>query len=647
MAKTFRNIIVKVGSGAVNNRPIVNGSAVIEAGGTNNATVSNAVVLNGGTNSSTAAVTGTLTLNSGTNAAPVTGPATISGGTNSGAITGAATINGGANSGAIAGAVTISSGSNSGVITVGPVTISGGSNSAAITAATTISGGTNSGAITGAATISGGSNSAAITGSVIVSGGTNTGAVTGSVRVTSGGTQNGTVTGNLYLEAGGTISSNTTVTGGGKIYAAADVNVTTALSALTSFSGSVVQVNESGTLTSTTYTAGTAGATTPVSGTFYNLEGGENSNKAFVYDQQGNPTPLNEPKFNLTGDGKAYNWINGTKGSLYTGTIDGVNYVDGVASTGGTGGGGGGNEPYTGTLYYYEGADETDTSSTWASLAAWYKDSAHSEQASALPTVNNATVLLNNTSADMETWEQPASINITGHTLTLTAHSLDPAGCAAARTLSVNVTASTPSNLILQGHINISASINHSESVTIGETTYYYDADIETNDYIYSGRYSSTVATAAIDFAIIKGTKYYSVSTDNTGKATVTEVNLNDPPPGVDPEVILYRILFNSNLSDYGTYDLNKNCTDDRTPGTGLIKLLIPGLLSPQSQIKPVYVLATRTTPTSPWVYEQPKTPYADYFVRGVAVPGGTNYYRYDINGFGFTRSYELCTENP
>jgi hypothetical protein len=428
MSKTFTNIVVNIGPGVVNNRPIVSGSAVVAAGGTNNATVSGSVVLNGGTNSSTAAVTGTLTLNSGTNAAAVTGPATISGGTNSGAITGATTIsggsnsgtitgtttiNGGTNTGAIAGGVTISSGTNSGAITLGPVTISGGTNSAPITAATTISGGTNTGAITGAttisggtnsapitgttiinggdntgdvtgtvtissgsntgaitgpatisggtnsgaitgattisggtntgaitgpATISGGANSAPITGTVIVSGGTNTGTVTGSVRVTNGGTQNGTVSGDLYVEAGATISSSTAITGGGKIYAAADVNVTTALAQVTSFTGTVVQTTQSGVLTSTTYTSGTAGATAPVTGVFYNLEGGANAGKAYVYDSNGTPTPLNVPKFNLTGDGKAYNWNAGVQGGLFTGTLDGVAYVNGVVSSGGGGG---------------------------------------------------------------------------------------------------------------------------------------------------------------------------------------------------------------------------------------------------------------------------------------------------------------------
>jgi hypothetical protein len=120
---------------------------------------------------------------------------------------------------------------------------------------------------------------------------------------------------------------------------------------------------------------------------------------------------------------------------------------------------GGGDAPYTGTMYYYEGADESDTTSTWSTLAKWYKDEAHIVTASALPTVANATVILNNTSANLETWTAPASINIAGHTLELIAHA-QSGNCAAAVVFSTTVTGASVQDggtLTLNGHITIAA----------------------------------------------------------------------------------------------------------------------------------------------------------------------------------------------
>lgn len=124
-----------------------------------------------------------------------------------------------------------------------------------------------------------------------------------------------------------------------------------------------------------------------------------------------------------------------------------------------TAGGGGGGSPYTGTLYYYEGAAESDTTSTWATLAKWYKDDAHTVAASALPTASNATTILNNTSANLETWTAPASIHIAGHALELIAHPVDD-NCAAAVVFSTTVTGTSVQDggtLTLNGHITIVA----------------------------------------------------------------------------------------------------------------------------------------------------------------------------------------------
>ena len=121
--------------------------------------------------------------------------------------------------------------------------------------------------------------------------------------------------------------------------------------------------------------------------------------------------------------------------------------------------GGGGDTPYTGSLYYYETANESDTASTWATSAMWYKDEAHTVAASALPTGSNVTTILNNTSANLETWTAPASIHIAGHTLELIAHAQGE-NCAAAVVFSTTVTGASVQDggiLTLNGHITIAA----------------------------------------------------------------------------------------------------------------------------------------------------------------------------------------------
>jgi hypothetical protein len=110
--------------------------------------------------------------------------------------------------------------------------------------------------------------------------------------------------------------------------------------------------------------------------------------------------------------------------------------------------------PYIGTMYYYEGTGETDTYSTWASLTAWYEDSLHTTRAAALPSGANPVILLNDTSANIETWTAPASINLNGHTLTLKAHPL-LSSCASAAVFSTDVTSIPGGSLIFDGHIEI------------------------------------------------------------------------------------------------------------------------------------------------------------------------------------------------
>ena len=125
--------------------------------------------------------------------------------------------------------------------------------------------------------------------------------------------------------------------------------------------------------------------------------------------------------------------------------------------------------PVDNTMYYYEGPSESDTTSTWFTLEKWYTNSAHTTQASALPTGANPTVILNDTSIDLENqqWVAPASIDITGHTLTITAHQptyvsegSETLTCAAAVQFNVSVVMSsggTAGFLDIDGHIEIPA----------------------------------------------------------------------------------------------------------------------------------------------------------------------------------------------
>lgn len=116
--------------------------------------------------------------------------------------------------------------------------------------------------------------------------------------------------------------------------------------------------------------------------------------------------------------------------------------------------------PYAGALYYYEGATEVDNLSSWASITVWFKDAAHTVRSSLLPSSSNPVILLNNTSANLESWTAPASIDLNGNNLILTAHpyqidSNQNPLCAAAVVFNTTVTSQNSANLIFSGHINI------------------------------------------------------------------------------------------------------------------------------------------------------------------------------------------------
>ena len=286
--------------------------------------------------------------------------------------------------------------------------------------------------------------------------------------------------------------------------------------------------------------------------------------------------------------------------------------------------GGGQDQPYTGTMYYYEGADETDTTSTWATLAKWYKNSSHTQSASALPTASNATVLLNNTSADVDIWTTPASIDITGHTLTLTADN--------AYTLSINIIGSNTSNLVLEGPITASASINHPESVVLSGTTYYFDTDLAIGDKLYTARYSSNVASVSGSFGIVKSAKFYDVTVVGGTVTILTEIDITGP----DVETFSYNLSKNSKYLGYVFRELNSSC--ELKNAEALIRLYTPPTLAIGSN-KPVYKLAERINSTSAWVSASTNTPYAGNFV---CSPSAT-YYKYTTDGSGYIISFEAC----
>lgn len=108
-------------------------------------------------------------------------------------------------------------------------------------------------------------------------------------------------------------------------------------------------------------------------------------------------------------------------------------------------------------IYYYEGPTESDTTSTWSDLSKWYKDIGRTLAASSLPDANSHAILLNNTSANIETWTAPEIIELNGKTLTLKAHTKST-GCAAAVSFSVPVIDSSVGSVGLlsaSGHISL------------------------------------------------------------------------------------------------------------------------------------------------------------------------------------------------
>jgi hypothetical protein len=249
---------------------------------------------------------------------------------------------------------------NSSSITATTVTVaSGGINAAtgSISAqnVTIASGGKNMGGVTvtGAVILDGGTNtsSATITGNLTINSGNSAAAVTGDVRM-SGGTNTGNITGNLYVLSSSATNTAATVTG--NIVLASSVNAASVVPA--AYTGNVIQV-VSGALKTTGYMSGTAGTpTTAPDGTYYNLEG---DSKAYsytsgvpelfggtAYNLQGDSKAyaytagvgglFTGSAYNLTGDSKAYSWTAGVRGSLFTGTLNGVSFVDGLAQGGGS-----------------------------------------------------------------------------------------------------------------------------------------------------------------------------------------------------------------------------------------------------------------------------------------------------------------------
>lgn len=281
-------------------------------------------------------------------------------------------------------------------------------------------------------------------------------------------------------------------------------------------------------------------------------------------------------------------------------------------------------QPYNGTMYYYEETEET--SSTWATLARWYKNSSHTQSASALPTGSNATVLLNNTSAQVDSWTTPASINLNGKSLTLIGHNITQ-GCDPAYQLTIDVSGNSQSTLVVQGHITVGAGINHPESVVVNNVTYYYDADIAVEDYIYVGRYTSTKAAAAITFAISRESKWWDVTTNSAGKVTsVTEV-VTIP----EPETFFGRVG-GSKYIGYRFVQTNDDC--QYKEAAPLLRLYVPS-----SEGKPVYLLATRTTSADPWVSEDLDTIYAGDFIEKPA----SDYILYSTDAYGYIVDDAVC----
>lgn len=324
----------------------------------------------------------------------------------------------------------------------------------------------------------------------------------------------------------------------------------------------------------------------------------------------------------------------------------------GLSRTPAEGGGG----PYTGTLYYYEGADETDTTSTWATLGKWYKNSNHNQSASALPSGANATVLLNNTSANLETWTAPASIDISGKALTLNAHTLGN-DCDNAVEFSTTVTAGSSSNLILNGHILVTG-VNH-ELFTYDiftDTYYYFDAPLEIDDYIYENQYSDVVAEVAMEFAIEEDDDYYTITTNNLGKVISKELFTINPPPGptsdYDNDLQMGRISLFSPYRGFITKWAVATCGDvpnpydNSVPGdtiSGSFKLFLPPDMS-ETSTKPVYILTDRDPETDEVTYLPKPTPYPGEFTFYYGQEDGEPVFKnVTTNQFGYITEVVFC----
>jgi hypothetical protein len=321
----------------------------------------------------------------------------------------------------------------------------------------------------------------------------------------------------------------------------------------------------------------------------------------------------------------------------------------GLSRTPAEGGGG----PYTGTLYYYEGADESDTTSTWATLAKWYKNSEHNQAASNLPTVANATVLLNNTSADLETWTAPASINITGKSLTLSAHALEN-GCASAREFSTTVTADSSSNLILSGHMLVTG-VNHPLSTFVIETStyYYFDSNIAVDSYIYQNQYSDVVAAVALEFDVELAGTFYTITTDSTGKV-ISKVEFSvEPPVGDDvtrevySENIWGRLVRFTKYLGYVTRFAVEDCADVAgnegnidADGVGF-KLLTSNLTVTSKD--PVYLVATRDEGGSLTYLEDPAPYFGNFTYVDTPVGGVDVYKQVTTDAYGYVTAVITC----
>lgn len=311
----------------------------------------------------------------------------------------------------------------------------------------------------------------------------------------------------------------------------------------------------------------------------------------------------------------------------------------------------GGGGPYTGTLYYYEGADETDTTSTWATLGKWYKNNSHNQAATDLPSVANATVLLNNTSADLETWTAPASINISGKSLTLSAHALS-SGCASAKEFSTTVTANSSSNLILSGHILVTG-VNHQLSTYNSGTSYYFDSTIAVDSYIYQNQYSDLVAAVALVFVAELAGDFYTITTNNSGKV-ISKVSYSiDPPAGPDVsnrdlehESRIDPIIKFSKYRGYSTKFAIDTCPTEGESGminaAGIgFKLLTPTDMTTASK-DPVYLVATRNEEDNSLTYLTDPNPYTGDLVY-LYTQGPDVFKKVTTNMYGYITAVVTC----